>query len=63
MAKKESKGGMRSARMPQDHFERNEGKLSAESKLKYAGEFSNPADLDKASEGLANYVKKHKMKY
>lgn len=57
------KGGMRSARMPSEHFERNEGKLSSECKEKYASEFGNPKDYDRASEGLANYVKKHKMKY
>lgn len=54
---------MRSARMPSEHFERNEGKLSSECKEKYASEFGNPKDYDRASEGLANYVKKHKMKY
>lgn len=57
------KGGMRSARMPKEEFERNEGKLGASSNLKYASEFGNPSDLDKATTGLSNYVKKNQMKY
>ena len=57
------KGGMRSATLPKEKFERNEGKLSSECKMKYATEFGNPADLDKSTAGLANYVKSHKMKY
>jgi hypothetical protein len=57
------KGGMRSAKMPAKEFERNEGQLNPCCKEKYAGEFSNPADLDKASAGLANFAKSHKMKY
>jgi hypothetical protein len=60
---KKEKGGMRSATMPKEHFEKNEGKLGHTSNLKYASEFGNPQDLDKANEGLANYVKKNKMKY
>ena len=60
---KKEKGGMRSAKMPQEKFERSEGKLGHTSNLKYATEFGNPSDLDKANEGLANYAKKHKMKY
>jgi len=61
--KKESKGGMRSARMPQEHFERNEGDLNAVSNLKYATEFGNPRDLEKSTKELANFVKKKQMKY
>ena len=61
--KKDSKGGMRSAKMPSDHYERSEGELGHTCKEKYATEFGNPKDLDKASAGLANYVKKNKMKY
>lgn len=60
---KKEKGGMRSATMPKQEFERNEGELNPVCKMKYAGEFSNPQDLDKASAGLANFVKSHKMKY
>jgi hypothetical protein len=57
------KGGMRSATMPKEKFERNEGQLNPVCGLKYATEFGNPQDLDKNSAGLANYVKSHKMKY
>lgn len=55
--------GMRSATMPKEKFERNEGQLNPVCGLKYATEFGNPQDLDKNSAGLANYVKKNKMKY
>ncbi len=56
------RGGM--ASMPQDkHSQKKQGELGHESKLKYASEMGNPADLDRANEGLANYAKKHKMKY
>ena len=61
--KKEDKGGMRSAKMPSEHKEEGQGKLGHTSNLKYSGEFSNPQDLDKANEGLANYVKNNRMKY
>lgn len=61
--KKQEKGGMRSATMPKEKFERNEGQLNPVSGLKYATEFGNPADLDKNSAGLANYAKKNKTKY
>jgi len=57
------KGGMRSAKMPSDHHEKDQGKLGYTSNQKYATEFGNPADLDKNSKGLADYVKKNKMKY
>lgn len=57
------KGGMKSARMPKEHFERNEGEMGKECKLKYATEMGNPKDLDKNSAALANFVKSHKMKY
>lgn len=55
------KGGH--ASMPREKFERNEGEMGHECNLKYAGEFSNPADLDKSTRELASYVKKNKMKY
>lgn len=54
---------MRGAKPPSEHFEKNQGKLGHTSNMKYSSEFGNPADLDKANEGLANYAKKHKMKY
>lgn len=63
MKHKKEKGGMRSAKMPSDHFEKGEGKLGHTSNEKYASEFGNPKDLDHANEGLANYMKKNKMKY
>lgn len=56
------KGGMRSATMPKEKFERNEGKLGHTSNLKYASEFGNPQELDKNNKGLADYVKSHKAK-
>lgn len=56
-------GGMRKARMPSKEFEHAQGKLGHTSNEKYATEFGNPKDLDKANEGLANYVRKNKMKY
>lgn len=61
--KKQDKGGMRSATMPKEKFERNEGHLNPVSGLKYGTEFGNVSDLDKNSSGLANYAKKHKTKY
>lgn len=56
------KGSMRSATMPKDHFERKESQAPV-SGLKYSSEFGNPQSLDKMNSGLANYVKKNKMKY
>jgi len=60
--KKESKGGMRSATMPKEHFERKEGDLET-CREKYATEFGNPADLKRSNDALASYVRKNKMKY
>jgi len=59
--KKDHKGdrGM----MPKEHWEKSEGELNATSNLKYAGEFSNPSDLEKSTKDLAAYVRKNKMKY
>lgn len=59
MKKKSSSKAM----LPKEHFERNEGEMGHESNLKYASEMGNPKDLDKSTAGLANYVKKNKMKY
>lgn len=56
-------GGMRKAKMPMDHFEKDQGKLGHTCNEKYATEFGNPKDLDRANEGLASYVRKNKMKY
>ena len=58
-----NKSGMKSPTMPKDHFEKDQGKLGHTSNLKYATEMGNPGDLDKANKGLADYVKKNKMKY
>lgn len=56
-------GGMRNAKMPKREFERNEGQLNPVCGEKYATEFGNPKDLDRSTKGLADYVKKNKMKY
>lgn len=56
------KKGMKSAKMPQEHFEKNMGDVPV-SGLKYCGEFSGPDDTMKATKGLADYAKKNKMKY
>jgi hypothetical protein len=56
-------GGMRNAQMPKKEFERNEGQLNPTCGLKYATEFGNPEALDKDTKGLADFVKKHQMKY
>jgi hypothetical protein len=55
--------GMRSPQLPKEHFEHTQGELGHESKLKYASEMGNPHSLDKMTEGLANYAKKHQFKY
>jgi hypothetical protein len=55
--------GMRNSRMPSDHFEKEQGEMGHECKLKYATEFGNPKDLDRSTEGLASYVKKNKAKH
>lgn len=60
---KKEKGGMRSPTLPKEHFERSEGQLNATSNMKYAGEFSNPQDLEKSTKDLASFVRKNKMKY
>lgn len=56
-------GGMRNAKMPSREMERNEGQLNPVCGEKYATEFGNPKDLDRASEGLVGFMKKHRMKY
>ena len=57
-----NKGGMKSPTMPKEHFERKQSQAPV-SGLKYSSEMGAPEDYDKASAGLANYVKKNKMKY
>jgi len=44
------------------HSEVAQGKLGATSNLKYSSEMGNPGDLDKRSSGLADYVKKNRVK-
>lgn len=48
--------------VPKEHKEQDMSNLSC-ANVKYAGEFSNPEDLKKSVDGLASYVKSHKMKY
>lgn len=55
--------GMKGVGGPKEHFERDQGKLNPTSNLKYSSEMGNPQDLDKNSSGLADYVKKNRMKY
>lgn len=55
--------GMRNSRMPSGHFEKEQGEMGHESKIKYSSEFGNPKDLDRSTEGLASYVKKNKAKH
>ena len=58
------KSGMKSARMPQDHFEKAVNDISC-CNAKYASEstMENPEDLKRSADGLANFVKSHRMKY
>lgn len=55
--------GFKSSYMPKEHFEKEYKTSDETSDLKYASEFGAPEELQKSEEGLANYVKKHKMKY
>lgn len=56
--------GMKSARMPQAHFEKNIKDVEC-CDLKYASKstMENPEDLKKSADGLAKFVKSHQMKY
>jgi hypothetical protein len=58
------KSGMKSARMPQEHFEKTVNDISV-ANAKYASQstMDNPEDLHKAATGLASFVKSHRMKY
>lgn len=51
------------AKLPKGEWEKDEGRMGKPCGLKYSGEMSAPSDYDKASEGLANYVKKHQEKH
>ena len=62
MKKHSDKGGMRSATMPKDHWEKKDPNLGV-CQEKYASEFGNPEDLQKSNDKLAEYARKHKMKY
>ena len=44
------------------HWEKKPGNTQV-ADMKYATEFGNPEDLKRSVDGLAGYVKKHKMKY
>ena len=55
--------GMKGALPPKKEWEKHEGQLNPTCRLKYSGEMSEPRDYDKASEGLASYVRKNQMKY
>lgn len=57
------KEGMKSPTMPKKEFERKEGSLGHQSKLKYTEGLDNPAKMDKDNKALADYAKKNKMKY
>ncbi len=54
---------MKGAEMPQERFERKVRNTAPVCGLKYASEMGNPEDLDRAEEGLANYVKGHQVKH
>lgn len=56
--------GMKSAILPKEHFERDVNDVAC-CDLKYASQstMENPEDLKKSADGLANFVKSHKMKY
>lgn len=60
MAKEKS--GMKSATMPKEKFEKSYQMVDC-CNLKYASEMGAPEEYKKAADGLANYVKTHKMKY
>ena len=55
---------MRSAKMPQGHFEKEVNDIEC-CDLKYASQstMENPEDLKKSDDGLAKFVKSHQMKY
>ena len=58
------KKGMKSAKMPQGHFEKEVNDIEC-CDLKYASQstMENPEDLKKSADSLAKFVKSHQMKY
>lgn len=62
MKMKKDSGGMRSATMPKEKFERPQKQADGVDE-KYGTEFGNAESYDKMNEGLVNYARKHKMKY
>lgn len=63
MAKKMKEHGGHASMPQNEHKQMKEGEMGHECKLKYATEFGNPSDLDRSTEGLAEYVRKNSMKY
>ena len=60
--KKGSEHGMRSAKMPQEHFEKKMSDIDAGHE-KYASEFGAPNELEHSKKALVAYAKKNRMKY
>ena len=60
---KQDHKGMKNTTMPKEQFTKDQGKLGHNCGEKYATEFGNPKDLDRANEGLSSYARKNKMKY
>ena len=54
---------MKGAEMPQERFEHKERKNAPVCGEKYATEMGNPEEMDAREQGLANYVKSHKVKH
>lgn len=54
---------MGGAEMPQERFERKERNSGPVCGEKYGTEMGNPEEMDAREEGLANYVKSHKVKH
>jgi hypothetical protein len=59
MAKKEKSN---KTLLPKDNWERTQGELGQTCNEKYATEMGNPEELSRSTAGLANYVRKNKMK-
>lgn len=58
---KGAKGG--DATLPKEHYEKKQGEMGRESKIKYAEGLDNAGKLDKNSSALAGYVKSNKAKH
>ena len=52
-----------SAMLPKEHYEKHEGEMGHESKIKYTEGMDNASHLDKNSAALASYVKSKKAKH